>query len=386
MSPTPPTDEDLGTLINSFVRCKHPVEIGTLRYTETPSPGNPVSVPILIDPRDIVGEPTAAQRLANFGKTRFGKSNSNKILAQAIFESGLDVAQVFLDPSGEYTYINDQDGTSLYSQYSAVRAVFTTRQRLFATTSASSGLRNLDCLPSTSTVLHRWGTSSSTPCGIRKNRALPGYWRPVLDWNPTDPAAVPTRRQDASAFNHHWRTLGMWYALLHRADFTTAPGATAPITFTANVKADLVQNVQGVSTNQDGRFDERGQPITALGRIYQRVATLHSRHGNDSDWFPDGQDGTPYFSDSEVKLLQMLSDSSIVAHNYIRPFNKYHSHRGGSIFEEIANHIANDMSVFIDISQSNELVRNNLVDRICRAVFHEQNSASTPRRALAIDS
>src|SRR5439155_6124202 len=112
-----PSDQDLTRLINSFVRCGNPVEIGRLRYTETPSPGNPINVPILIDPRDIVGESTAAQRLANFGKTRFGKSNSNKIIARAVFESGLNVAQVFFDPSGEYTYINDQDGTSIYALY-----------------------------------------------------------------------------------------------------------------------------------------------------------------------------------------------------------------------------------------------------------------------------
>ncbi len=112
-----PTDDDLALLINSFVRCDKPVEIGWLRYTETPSPSSRVNVPIYIDPRDVVGEPTAAQRLANFGKTRYGKSNSNKIIAQAIFDSGLDVAQVFFDPSGEYTYINDQDGTSLYALY-----------------------------------------------------------------------------------------------------------------------------------------------------------------------------------------------------------------------------------------------------------------------------
>ena len=114
-----PIDKDLDTLINSFVhmQCENPVTIGNLRYTETPSPQTAVNVPILINPQDIVGESTAAQRLANFGKTRFGKSNSSKIISQAIFNSDLDVAQVFFDPSGEYTYINDQDGTSLYAMH-----------------------------------------------------------------------------------------------------------------------------------------------------------------------------------------------------------------------------------------------------------------------------
>jgi hypothetical protein len=112
-----PTDDHLAALINSFVRTDRPILIGHLRYTETPSPGAPSNVPIFIDPVDIVGEPNAAQRLANFGMTRYGKSNSNKILAKAIFDSGMDVAQVFLDPVGEYTYVNAQDeGVSSPSQ------------------------------------------------------------------------------------------------------------------------------------------------------------------------------------------------------------------------------------------------------------------------------
>jgi hypothetical protein len=369
-----PTEEDLAALINSFVRCANPVEIGRLRYTETLSLGNPINVPILIDPRDIVGESTAAQRLANFGKTRYGKSNSNKIVARAIFESGLDVAQVFFDPSGEYTYINDQDNTSLYALYPERSVRYSLAPKPLRDDERALGLESPQLLaidfyrfPSVghSLVNALWGT---------ENRTAPGYWRPVLDWSPVDPNHAPDRRQDPSGFNHYWRTMGMWYALLQKADFTPRQGLTTPITFRENVKNDLVQNVQGVATDRSGRFNESGQPITTLLRIYQRVAVLHHQHANDDDWFPDSSDGSPYFNDTEEKLLRMLSDNTIVAHNYIRPFNKYHSRDGSSIFEEIAEHVTNGTSVFIDMSQSNEDVRNNLVDRVCRAIFYEQNS------------
>ena len=37
----------------------------------------------------------------------------------------------------------------------------------------------------------------------------------------------------------------------------------------------------------------------------------------------------------------MLSDTTIVAHNYIRPFNKYHYPEGSSIFEDIAELVEN---------------------------------------------
>ncbi|MEE9296125.1 MAG: hypothetical protein V3W34_14360 [Phycisphaerae bacterium] len=368
-----PTDEDLTVLINSFVRCEHAVEIGRLRYTETPSPGNPVNVPILIDPRDIVGEPTAAQRLANFGKTRFGKSNSNKVIAQAIFESGLDVAQVFFDPSGEYTYINDQDRTSLYALFPKRSVRYSLAPKPLRDDERALELQQARLLAIDFYRFPSVGHALVSALWHTENSALPGYWRPVLDWAPVDPPQAPNRAQDRSGFNHYWRTMGMWYALLHRAGFDEPANCTAPITFKANVKNDLVQNVQGVLTGRNGGFEERGQPVTVLLRLYQRVVALRRQHDDDANWFPNSSDGSPYFNDTEDKLLRMLSDNTIVAHNYIRPFNKYHSSQGSSIFSEIAEHVASGTSVFIDMSQSNEIVRNNLVDRLCRAIFHEQN-------------
>jgi DNA helicase HerA-like ATPase len=57
----------------------------------------------------------------------------------------------------------------------------------------------------------------------------------------------------------------------------------------------------------------------------------------------------------------------------VRPFARYHSPEGASVFEDIASAIENGQSVFIDMSQSSDVVRNNLVERICRTVFQRQN-------------
>jgi hypothetical protein len=107
-----PTDEELAELINSFVPQESSVQIGSLRYTEAPAPGKPLDIPVLVDPLDFIGR-GSANRTALFGKTRMGKSNAIKIIAQAIFDTPAEVAQLIFDPSGEYTYFNDQDGTSL---------------------------------------------------------------------------------------------------------------------------------------------------------------------------------------------------------------------------------------------------------------------------------
>jgi len=366
-----PSQDDLTVLINSFVRCERPVRIGSLRYTETPSPESNINVPVLIDPKDIVGEPNAAQRLANFGKTRFGKSNSNKIISRAIFDSDLDVAQVFFDPSGEYTYINDQDGTSLYALYPRRSVRYSLTPRPLRQDEKKLGLEPAKLLRINFYKFPDVGHSLIVSLWNTENATTPGYIRPVLDWAP--PEKIPDRRQDISGFNHYWRTMGMWYALLYRADFTTSENLAASINFRENVKKDIVANIRGVRKTRDENFDTTGQPISVLRSIYRRINILYRKHRGDDAWFPDSSDGSSYFNDVEEKLLRMLSDDTIVAHNYIRPFNQYHDPSGTSIFQEIANYVREGTSVFVDMSQSNEIVRNNLVERICRAIFYEQN-------------
>lgn len=368
-----PTDEDLSVLVNSFVRCDKPIEIGQLRYTETPSPNSKINVPIYIDPKDIIGESAAAQRLANFGKTRYGKSNSNKIIAQAVFDSMIDVAQVFLDPSGEYTYINDQDKTSLFAQYPSRSVRYSIAPKPPRPDEMALGLPPPNLLAIDFYKFPVVGHSLVVSLWPTVNQTTPGYMRPILDWDP--PEQEPSR-SDKSAYNHYWRTMGMWYALIHRADFEPPANLVAPITFQSNVKRDILANVTAAKRSATGDFDESGQPVTVLRAIYRRVARLWNDFKGGkiagANWFDPSGDGSSYFNDIEEKLLVALSDDTKVAHNYIRPFNAYHSPRGASIFDRIASDIADGKSVFIDMAQSNEVVRNNLVERICRSVFARQ--------------
>ncbi len=366
-----PTNEHLGALINSFVQCDYPFEIGRLRYTETPSPQGAVDVPILIDPRDIVGQSTAAQRLANFGKTRFGKSNSNKMIARAIFESGLDVAQVFFDPSGEYTYINDQDQTCVYALHHERSVRYSLTPRALREDEAALGLEPAQLLRVNFYETPSVGHALIVSLWDTENPRAPMYWRPVLDWDPADPIDAPDRRRDISGFNHYWRTMGMWYAILHRAGYTPPDGLRAPITFRAPVKEELVR-LGHAAAGPDGSFIESGQPIAVLPQLYRSLAQIWAAHQGEDAWFPTG-DGLPYFNEVEAHLLRMLSDTSIAAHTYIRPFNQYHSPDGSSVFDDIAEHAGRGTSVFIDMSQSNDVVRGNLVERICRTIFARQN-------------
>ena len=90
------------------------VRIGEIKYAAALDDGRPESVPVLMTTRDVI-----AQRTALFGMTRTGKSNTVKTLARAVFELRLDtssperVAQLIIDPNGEYANDNPQDAGCL---------------------------------------------------------------------------------------------------------------------------------------------------------------------------------------------------------------------------------------------------------------------------------
>ena len=114
-----PDDTLLDLIVNGLVRPKkgEPLAIGQLRPTENQlasildaDSGNEVTattVKVSVD--DFKGA-----RTAMFGKTRLGKSNVVKLLAQAIIdatESDKSVGQLIFDINGEYANDNPQDGS-----------------------------------------------------------------------------------------------------------------------------------------------------------------------------------------------------------------------------------------------------------------------------------
>lgn len=70
-------------------------------------------------------------RTANFGNTRFGKSNLNKIYASNIIQYNVihqdtpekRIGMLIYDENGEYYHVNTQDNTSLYEKYKNTKVV-----------------------------------------------------------------------------------------------------------------------------------------------------------------------------------------------------------------------------------------------------------------------
>lgn len=126
-----PNDNLLHLIVNSMVADENRFEIGNLRLTECrlPLPNrSQTQVKVYISTTDFMGA-----RTAMFGKTRLGKSNVVKLIAQSILETTdftRNVGQLIFDINGEYANDNPQDmSRSLRSGYSDRCHVYTFIER-----------------------------------------------------------------------------------------------------------------------------------------------------------------------------------------------------------------------------------------------------------------
>ncbi len=127
-----PNSELLTMIVNGIVRENGRFSLGDLRMTECQllfqSESDNPKIPVEISTLDFRGF-----RTAMFGKTRLGKSNAVKLIAQSMIEStktDRSVGQLIFDINGEYANDNPQDDNqSLRSAYQDRCVVYALVQR-----------------------------------------------------------------------------------------------------------------------------------------------------------------------------------------------------------------------------------------------------------------
>lgn len=369
-----PKAEDLARLVNSFVKATRPLEIGGLRYTETPRPiGENDGVPIVVDPRDFIGH-EYGNRTALFGKTRMGKSNTIKVIADTILSSDQEVGQIVFDPSGEYTYINQQDRTSLYAMHpeKCVRYSLSPRELSSEQELGFDRPKNLkinfyeSVAVGHSLIQQLWDTTHASK---------PNYVQPILNWAPPALEEEPDRLGDASGYNHFWRSMSLWFALLRLSEYRPAnDNALVSVDFQANVKQHLLSGLgESLRTYEDDGEDKlaRQQPLRLLPAIYREVAGLWEQHRDKSGWFKTS-DGSAYFNSAEQSMLRILADDGTISgKQYFEPFRSYHDPEGSNTFEEISRHAREGKTVLVDFARAEEQVRKNLSERICQRLLSD---------------
>ena len=366
-----PQAPDLEMLVNSFVSDTAPETIGTLRYTETQTTSGAPIVSVQVSPHDFI-----ANRTALFGKTRMGKSNTVKVIADMMLRSDENVGQVIFDLNGEYSNINEQDDTSLYEMHRGRCVRY----------SINPGARDRDAGDPPKPLKANFfdqvvlGHSIITSLFGHEHPSRPRYILPLLEWEPCDHGDIEERFSDISEKRRYTRTQSMYFAALAKAGFSYDPSVLISMVLKKDIRQRLAAD-EGLrnsarmalaSTKELPEIDDQ-QKVTIAIRVYELLFQLYATHGSDSTLFPvSSESGKPYFEPIHESLLRMMGDKGVSGTQYLIPFVKYHGLDGGNITLRIVSEVNEGKTVVIDLANADDTVARFYSELISSAIFRSQ--------------
>lgn len=359
-----PDEELLKVIVNGTVTADHQFEIGQLRTMECQlvSIGGSPRIPVRISMRDFKGF-----RTAMFGKTRLGKSNIVKLIAQGMLEATKTdnaVGQLIFDVNGEYANDNPQDGNK------SIRSAYAARCQVYALTERMN-------TPSKPLRLNFYEQPDSgiqiIASMLQQDSKLSNYIRsfasvalPSIESIPGTPEAEKARPI---------RKIQMYWAILKKAGF----------------RADENRlRAKGVASRHTKHFDphfnsalrtaaylavKNGAPPREPADLDDLVAELEVlaefRRENPTD--PTLTSGSkPMFDADDVALLEFLKPSSGSGTSVLRPYITYHSPDAGDFIEEILKELDVGMTVILDLGNATDQIRRYFSDMLSRSVFSHQ--------------
>lgn len=346
-----PDDALLDLVINTLVPKENRFQIGALRLTECrlplPEKLQP-NVPVCVSTRDFM-----AARTAMFGKTRLGKSNVVKLIAQSLIETtkkSRNVGQLIFDINGEYANDNPQDGNlSLRGGYPERCVVYA----LAPKPSTPSKPLKLDFFehPNRSHrilagLLAEAGRTSIYVDAFR-NAPIPSV---------EDVLALPFESQDRAR-----RKVLMYWAILHKAGF---PVNAAKLRQRLQIDPEFSKSVREAiyGTAAPPKIRDLDDLVNELEKAIEtnRQSKLKSSSGKD------------LFDPDDLALLGFLHPVSGAGPKMIQPFKKYHDPSAGNFMTEILNALDAGNTVILDLGNADEEVMRYFSEDLSRAVLAHQ--------------
>ena len=350
-----PDDNLLNLVVNTLVPVENRFEIGRLRLTECrlPLPNRPLpNVPVSVSTRDFMGA-----RTAMFGKTRLGKSNVVKVIAQSILETtkqSKNVGQLIFDINGEYANDNPQDGNvSLASAYKDQCEVYA----LTPKTSTPSHPLKLDfyehpdaSLPILASLLSESGKAGSNYISAFLAVDFPSF---------EDIEKMPVNEQ-----NRARRKVLMYWAILYRAGY----------------KPDM-KKLWSLMKSLDPHFNSQ-----AMNQIYganhPQIKSLDDLAGhlekaieaNRTAALPSSTKGKNLFDSDDEALLDFLKPKSTVSSgpSLLKKYNQYHDAAAGNFVEEILAYLEAGRTVILDLGNAPPELMQYFSVYLSQAVFYRQ--------------
>lgn len=327
------------------------VRVGTIRYSSTKrrsgltsGESSNVIVPVKTNVQDFVSMKTAV-----FGMTRFGKSNTMKILATSVFkyavETGQKIGQLIFDPAGEYANENPQDKTALAQIGKEYVTIFK-----YGATAGEEGVKSLKTnFLSGKTIDVTWSMIGSE---LRDRGA--NYINSFLAadvFGPSEPS------DDYSAYFRAQRRRNALFATLIKAGFDVPRDFRTSI----RVKAEVLEAVnRHLGERRDTAFvtDDKGSlrlNNEDLIDFWESLNDAQEAQEDLGDWIDAGLEA----------ILVVYTGSVGSGYRVLEPLRVYHSaDLTADYAEEVLNELIEGKIVIIDLSLGTEKVLQYCSERI----------------------
>lgn len=363
-----PDEALLKVIVNGMVKEEQRVEIGALRTMECGLSSNSSlpAIPVQISMRDFKG-----CRTAMFGKTRLGKSNVVKLLAQGMLDATAEdnaVGQLIFDINGEYANDNPQDGNK------SLRSANVRRCHVYALTERAG-------TPSKPLRLNFFEQPASTieilgGMLAQDNRAS-GY---IASFSSVRLPELDTVA--ALSFGEKTRPVRkilMYWAILHKAGYEAdlkrlkGLGITVPRCQLFDPGFDAAVRTAAYQAVQNGAAPAGPTTLDALVSELEVIAEFRRRDPQNALLAASGRSGRPLLDSDDSALLDFLAPGAgRVGPAFIRPYRQFHSPRAGAFIDEILGLLDGGQTVILDLGNATDQIRRYFADMLSRAVFGHQ--------------
>lgn len=358
-----PDEELLELIINGTVCKEYQENIGKLRTMECMfemDKQESDNIPVNISMKDFMG-----CRTAMFGKTRLGKSNVVKLIAQGMIDATQEkknVGQLIFDINGEYANDSDQDSVSLRSANPALCEVYALTPR----TGTPSKLLKLNFYEKPSNCKDILGSFLSKE--KRDSMYITDFSSVVL------PTFEEMDEMEMSDRIRAVRRIQMYWAVLFEANFPVVEGRLKSIKSMyagATVKPlephyndKIRKQVYGENVpKQPTTLDEIAKEYIAFIQYYR------ANHNNLTD-----DKGKDVFSKDDLSILKFLSPESGKGPVMLSKYKMYHSASAGDFVSEIMEYLNEGKTVILDLGNASDEIRQYFSDLLSRAVFAKQEN------------
>jgi hypothetical protein len=359
-----PDEALLRLIVNGTVKPEQQFELGALRTMECGLVSNNAApnIPVRISMRDFKG-----CRTAMFGKTRLGKSNVVKLVAQGMLEATATdntVGQLIFDINGEYANDNPQDGNR------SIRSAYAERCQVYALTkranTPSKPLRlNFyeqpeSCIEILASMLQLDNKTSNYI------RSFASVKLPSIESVGSMPDGEKTRPI---------RKIQMYWAILQKAGFDAdearlrAKGLTSPHAKHFDPHFNKALRTAGYQTVRNA------QPPKDPSSLDELVAELEvmAQFRRDDPSNAALQSGTkPMFDADDGALLEFLNPASGSGPSVLRGYKNYHAPNAGDFVADILVLLDAGKTVILDLGNATDEIRRYFSDMLSRAVFGHQ--------------